>query len=87
MGPECAIRACHLGDGDDQVIGHVPWARSHLGDDDGACGTLGGELTVIGRARLLYLRETHRGSDGEPWIRADLDSDLATRGVDPKFLR
>ena len=44
-------------------------------------------LTVIGRARLLYLRETHRGSDGEPWIRADLDSDLATRGVDPKFLR
>jgi len=87
MGPECAIRACHLGDGDDDVIGHVSWARSYFGDNDGACGALGGKLTTIGRARLLYLRESHPGCHGKPWIRADLESHLATRSVAAKYLR
>ncbi len=88
MGPECAIRACHLGDADDEVVGHVPWAKSHLDEEGGDCGVLDDVgQTMVGRAQLLYVREIHRGWQGDPWFRADLDSSVATWNVDPKFLR
>jgi hypothetical protein len=85
LGPDCAIVASHTGEGDQEVIGHVPWANSNVHANDGNCAIFNQGQSDLGRRQQRYWRETI--VDGIPDFRADLDSNYATRPIKPKWLK